>query len=130
MSLTYDVNVPERLVILRAAAYSAPDEWFEVMAAAIADPRFGPGFDFLYDRRRVDHVPDAMYVRSWVFRHAEMMKPIGLPRLAVVVTQPVVYGMIRMASVFAESAGAAVDAFWTEREALEWLGRNPNTSAA
>jgi hypothetical protein len=92
--------------------------------------RLGPDFDVLYDRSQIDQIPDAMHVRAWVLRHAEMMKLIGYPRLAVVVSEPVVYGMIRMASVFAERSGATVNVFWTERAALAWLGHDSSSSAA
>ncbi len=130
MPLVYDIDPSRRLVTLRPEGYPPPDEWFATITKAVADPRFAPGFDFLYDRSGVDHIPDAMYVRAWVFRHAAMMKEVDGGRLAVVVTQPVVYGMIRMASAFADSAGVRVDAFWTEAEALRWLGHDSAASVA
>ena len=130
MTISYDIDVARRLVRLTLEGPADPAEWFAVMEAATKDPRYEPGFDFLYDRTATDHIPDAMYVRAWVFRHAAMMKQTGLGRLAVIVSQPVVYGMLRMASVFAESAGVAVTVFWTEGEALAWLSRASDVPVA
>jgi hypothetical protein len=130
MPLAYSIDRERRLVLITGEAVATPEEWFDMMAEAVADPRYKPGFDFLYDRTKVTHVPDAMYVRAWVFRHAQMMNKAGGGRLAVVVGEPVIYGMIRMASVYAERAGASVAVFWSEREALEWLGRDSTSSVA
>jgi hypothetical protein len=130
MPLTYDIDAARRLVLITATGAPVPNEWFETMEAVTADARYEPGFDILYDRRNLDHTPDTMYVRAWVFRHADLMKETGDGKLAVVVDQPVVYGMIRMASAFAETAGATVNVFWNLDEALMWLGRSSESSVA
>ena len=98
-------------------------EWLAALRAAVSDARYRPGFDILYDRTRLTHIPDANYLRTWLNGHARLMKEIGGPRLAVVVTEPVIYGMIRMASILAEDRGAVVNVFWNEKDALKWLGR-------
>lgn len=130
MLLAYEIDVRRRLVIVSANGFALVDEWFATIEAACADPRCGAGFDVLYDRTRVAELPDARRVRAWAARHAKQVDELGLGRLAVVVTSPAVFGMVRMASVYAESAGAVVSVFWSETEALRWLGRDSGGSTA
>ena len=130
MAITFTIDVARRLVLLRAESFSDQDEWFARFDEAVADPRFEPGFDFLYDRTTGPEIPDTELVRSWVLRHARRINGIGGGRLAVIVSEPAIYGMLRMASVFAESEGVRVGGFWSEAEALAWLSRDSGTSTA
>ena len=121
MALSYDIDVRRSLVLLSAEGAPPREEWFEVLTTAFADPRYRPGFDLLYDRTRIDDTPSPAFVRSWIPRHAELMRRHGDGWLAVVVKSEVVYGMLLIASSFAECLGAAVQPFWSEEEALVWL---------
>jgi hypothetical protein len=123
MGLRFEIDEGERLVRLRADVRPSLDEWFAVMDAVFADTRYRPGVDFLLDRTAVTDVPTSQTMREWMRRHAESMREQGSGRLAVVVSEPVVFGMMRMASVFAEEGGTALGVFWTEAEALAWFGR-------
>lgn len=123
MALSFDVDESDGLVRLAAGSKPGVSEWFALMEAVAADARYRHGFDFIYDRTGVTDVPSATDVRTWIARHARMMRETGNGRLAIVVRQPVVYGMMRMASAFAETEGVLLAVFWSEREALTWLGR-------
>ncbi len=122
MPITYDIDVERRLVRVVASGKPTAAEWLAAVDAALADPRFLPGFDCLYDRSRVGLVPDGLTLRRLAKDCAPALERFHGGRLAVVVSQPVVYGMMRMASVFAEALGLALDVFWTETAALAWLG--------
>jgi hypothetical protein len=124
MPITYDVDARRRLVRLVAEGTPTFDEWRAALDAAAADPRYAAGFDLLYDRRQVPTVPHARAVRRWTMACAAELARVGAGRLAIVAAHPVVYGMMRMASVFAEGSGSVVDVFWTEEEALRWLGHD------
>ena len=45
MLLAYTIDVPMRLVRIRADRYPSLDEWFETMDAATSDPRYRSGFE-------------------------------------------------------------------------------------
>ncbi len=123
MPFTYRIDPAERLVRIDAEGEVSVDAWFAMIDEVRGDPRFGPGFDVLFDRTRLSHVPDVGYVRAWIDGQSLVMRETGARRLAVVVNEPVVYGMMRMAGSFAESLGFSLEPYWSEREALEALGR-------
>jgi hypothetical protein len=112
------------LVLVSAHGAPEPNEWFDMLDVVAVDPRYELGFDFLYDRTGYTHIPDTMYVRAWVFRHASRMKAMQGGRLAVVVHESAVFGMMRMASAFADGVGTAIGVFRSEADALAWLERD------
>jgi hypothetical protein len=124
----YRIDVERRLVFLAAERRPSVDEWFEMMDAAISDPRYEPGFDFVYDRTRRDPPHDNARIRAWAERYARLVGKLG-GRLAVVVSTPAAYGVNRTAAVFAAMGGAKIEVFWSEDDALVWLGRRPGESA-
>ena len=130
MPVTYTIDVARRLVLLRTEGRQDLDEWFARLDEAASHPEFGPGFSFLCDRTGTVDVPDAEMARAWATRYATRINQAGGGRLAVIVDQPVVYGMVRMAAIFAEIKGANVAVFYSAAEALEWLGRDSEIPAA
>jgi hypothetical protein len=128
MLLGYRIDVSKRLVFLVAERRPSIDEWFEMMDAAVSDPRYSCGFDFVYDRTRDDAPHDNAQIRHWADRYARLVGKLG-GRLAVVVSTPAAYGVTRTASVYAGMGGATVDVFWSEDDALAWLGRTPSSPA-
>ena len=123
MSLRFNVDLVRRLILLTGEGVPTPADWQIALDLVAADPHFSPGFDVVYDRTRVVSNPDPSLVRQWVSQCAKDLRRVGAGRVAVVVAEPVAYGMMRMASVFAEGSGVVLAAFRSEREALEWLGR-------
>jgi hypothetical protein len=127
MPLTYEIDERRKLVKLTAFDTWSREEWFETFTQAIEDPRFRPGFDFLYDRTRVNDVPDIASIRDWVPRQAELLRKAGNGWLAAVVASPTVYSIYRVAGAWVDELGAVVEAFWTEKEALRWLDSKAST---
>jgi hypothetical protein len=130
MPFTYEIDEGRRLVVMTADARATQDEWFETFDRVLEDPRFRPGFDFVYDRTNVAITPDALNVRSLVGRYLEVSRRAGGGRLAVVVDKTVAYGMVRMASAWTDTAGASVNAFRSMDEALFWLATGPAVDPA
>jgi hypothetical protein len=122
-------TIDETLSLVRVSGWGEVsfETYFGTLRRAFADPRYRPGFDVLYDRTGLDDIPDARRVRAWVETMAPVMRDARAGRLAVVVTMPVVYGMMRMAGAFADQLGYQLAPYWCEAEALEALGRaGPN----
>lgn len=124
--MRFEVDPRRRLVLLYADERPSIDEWFSVLERACEHPDFGPRYDFLFDRRKIETTPTSAMMRAWMRRHAEFARGHGNGRLAVVVSEPVIFGMMRMASVFAEEDGVALGVFWSVEEALAWLGHAPH----
>ncbi len=123
MPFTYEIDPAERLVRIDAEGDVSVDSWFAMIDDVRADERFTLGFDLLFDRTKLGHVPDAVYVREWIDRLRPVMREMNARHLAIVVTEPVVYGMMRMASAFAYRGGFSLDPYWSVEEALAALGR-------
>jgi hypothetical protein len=62
-------------------------------------------------------------VRKLVQRATQMLRLVDLGPTAIVTDNDVVYGMARMYSVLAESAGANADVFRDIESATRWLNR-------
>jgi len=98
------------------------DEVEAVVDAALADPTLPPMPYVLTDMRGSTSVTKR--TQDEMRRGADIFASRG-ERLenkhAVLATDPTRYGMMRMASAFAESAGLEVRVFTEEADALEWL---------
>ncbi len=123
MPFRYTIDAAERLIRIDAEGDVSVDTWFAMIDDVRADERFASGFDLLFDRTKLSHVPDSVYVREWINRLRPVMRQMGARHLAIVVTEPVVYGMMRMASAFAEPGGFTLEPYWSEDDALAALGR-------
>lgn len=120
MSITY--SIIGRLFRVDFVGRYSPEEVLETFDAAFANPAFPQEALFLMDLRHSDSVGD----RS-VAAIRELVDRLGAraagwsERFAIVVSEPVQFGVMRMASVFAESHGIEVQIFEELREALSWL---------
>ena len=121
MPLHYDIDESARFVRFVAEAIPSRSEWKESFDAAFGDPRFRRGFGVLYDRRGVAEIPNPARLRQWMTRYARTFREYGTGRIAVVVDERVVFGMFRVAGVYAESEGVELGVFWSEAEAVTWL---------
>jgi len=75
----------------------------------------------LIDARHVTTNVTADQIRRLAQRAADMLPRVRLGATAVVTTNDVAFGMARMYSVFAESAGALVEVFRDLEAASGWL---------
>src|SRR5262249_25852248 len=122
MPFAYDIDEGRRLVRVTGSGEVTSEAWFGVLGAAFADPRYRAGFGLVFDRTTFTHIPDTIFVRQWIGGQARAMREAGARRMAIIVAEPVVYGMMRMASAYAESAGFTLEPYWSEAEALAALG--------
>jgi hypothetical protein len=99
-----------------------------VFARVLADERFRPGFDFLYDRTRIRDLPDMAFLRSWPSRQARLLRESGGGWLAAIVASEPVYVLFRTAGACIDELGASAEVFWTEDDALRWLESKANTA--
>ena len=77
----------------------------------------------LIDARNATTNLTAQQVRHLAHRAADMLSRVRLGPTAVVTNNDTVFGMARMYSVFAESAGAVVEVFRDIDAASRWLAQ-------
>ena len=94
----------------------------EYLEAILADAAWRPGMLVLADFRDMstDHLSVAQ-VRKIVEVHQPYMERIGLSPVAVVVSRPVDFGMVRMWEAMAAQMFPMHEVFYTTDEALAWL---------
>jgi hypothetical protein len=122
MPLSY-VITPERCrVLVTAAAKPTLAEFIAVHEAMLADPRFEPGMDILWDRRAYPEAPDADYIRAVIAYWKSNQDRLGGGYVATVVPDgvPAAYGMARMAEILGRPEGE-LRAFHDYDEAIRWL---------
>ena len=90
--------------------------------ALLADPAWKPGMHVLVDFRGLstDHLSVAQ-VQQIVDLHAPYMERIGSSPVAVVVSRPVDYGMVRMWAAMAARMFPRHEVFYTTEDARRWL---------
>jgi hypothetical protein len=120
MSLTYDIDVESRIVVLICGDTSL-ERWRRTMVEVFADPRFQPGFAVLVDCRTATLAPLTSDVFGVVDFLSSRRTELAQTRWAVVVEEPAGFGMARMTAAVAESAGIDLHAFQRVDEALAWL---------
>ena len=101
----------------------APEDIIQTYQAALRDPAFPEDARFLFDVRESlelaeRNVKDIKAVAQYLAKHSD---EVG-NRCAIVASQPVHYGLSRMAAVYAEAGGAEVNVFSNTEDAISWLG--------
>ena len=121
MPVTY--TVVDGLLVVTATGEYPPEELRRVRAAGLADPATPKPARVLLD------VTGAASVRS---RSSQELRASagyfasfedGIERVAVLATDDLGYGLMRMASTFSEHQGLETAVFRTFEEARDWLRR-------
>jgi hypothetical protein len=103
------------------------EEVTAAMQSALSDPRFAPGSTLLIDERASASNPSAAEKRArvaWI----SSLRPRIAPRVALVAgTEPLRFGIARMASAFFEMEGVQAAVFTDLPSAQKWL-RAPGPS--
>jgi hypothetical protein len=121
MAVTYSIEPGERIVYLTVTGESSLAEWEAAMSAALADPAYQKGFNFLSDRRAQTNVPDTGFTKGAIaFFQAHSSEFDGC-RLAAVSDRDAVYGMSRMFAMLSEGTCVRVEAFRDYEDARRWL---------
>lgn len=122
MSLSYTI-MPERCrVLVTVTAKPTIDEFVGIHEAILADPRFQPGMDILWDRSAYHEAPETDYIRAVIAYWKANQPRLGGGYVATVVPEgvPAAYGMARMAETLGRPDGE-LRAFNDFDEAMRWL---------
>lgn len=103
-------------------------EFQEALDRLAKDPLLAKGARVLVDQQLVTTVPDAEYVRRGIDNLAHRWPTLRGARWASLTTNPVTYGMGRMAEALAQRRGVEFRVFTTEAEAMEWLLASDRTA--
>jgi hypothetical protein len=119
MPATYRIDATRRLVVSTGSGTLTGDEMRGHQARLKSDPEFESDMDQLMDFTGVEHVeitpqevPQLAYDNP--FREGS--------RRAIVVQQPLPYGLVRMFQAMTEPHGAEIKLFHEVGEAMRWLG--------
>jgi hypothetical protein len=100
---------------------SSSSDDIESQAAEIArDPASRPNLNLLLDHRSSTVVAGSDDIRERVEYLASIREHLG-PRVAVLVSTTVHYGLARMANLLGDSRKLNIEVFKDEREAIDWL---------
>jgi hypothetical protein len=105
---------------VRASGEVTLGEIERAIAEILAHPALPEGPDVLIVADEVDQVPTTSELRV-AAREIRPALDRGLGALAIVASNPFVYGVARIFSVFAESVGAEIAAFREVDDASRWL---------
>jgi hypothetical protein len=121
MELNWTIEGNKGYVYLKYSGDPDFKTWSETMIDIFKHPEYKSGFGFLADLTE-SGIPDTNHLRAvkeFIIDHKSEM---ANSKWANIVTQrPAHYGMTRVAQVFVEDLPVQINAFLTEREALEWL---------
>ncbi|MBW2456173.1 MAG: hypothetical protein JRI68_16760 [Deltaproteobacteria bacterium] len=113
--------LPEhRLVVRQLCGEVTLEEALETAFEALEHPDYQTGFVTLQDHRRAHFDLSGVELAELAKQLQPRIKTIG--RMAMVVNNPLAWGITRMAAVFLRPLGAEIRPCHTVREAKEWLG--------
>lgn len=118
MGVRYQLT--ENVVYVTMDGHFDTNEVLEVGAKALSDPGFVRGSNVLIDFRESQEVATG----EEIFRRIQFMSEAGDllgPRIALVVTRPVHFGLARMAELYGESRGLTLQVFNDQKHALDWV---------
>jgi hypothetical protein len=95
-------------------------EVLQVGAEALSHPEFVQGSNVVIDFRESQEVATGEEIFQRIQFLSEAGDLLG-PRIALVVTRPVHFGLARMAELYGESCGLTLRVFNDEQDALDWV---------
>ena len=119
--LTFEIDPMAQLVSIRGSGPAQAPEGIELFDRVLASDLHQPGYNFLIDRRKITSVPSRETVDRITDYYQSHAEQLGRCRLASVTVDDSVYGMTRMASVFAERTTVEIGVFRDFDEARRWL---------
>ncbi len=119
MPLQYRIDAAQQLVTI-TGEYAQPEEWKELLARVLNDPRRRPGFAFLRDLRDATTPVDAATVVG-IIDVVRRYWPQLQPSRAAIVTPRDVDPAALVAHALADAQHIPLQAFTSYEEALTWL---------
>lgn len=122
-----DIVIDEKngLVVRKLTGEVSVDEIIASFAATICRPDYQPGMNTLVDLTAYTHQNDTADMRKiadFFLAHRDRVKGA---RAAVVVSQTVSFGMVRMLQTFLDRTQMLLEVFYDLGEARAWLGLDP-----
>jgi hypothetical protein len=117
MPIHFAIDRQNRLVAYVVEGNATAEEARAFLDAVVAHPHYCYGFDFFGDRREVDSAPEPVYIYAVAAEVNARARLIGPCRWAVVVGDPLAFGMVRMWGLMAQASGVEIRAFRTAEEA-------------
>lgn len=125
MQITWTIDKKNELVRLKYFGNPDFETWAGVMEDIFKHPDFKAGMGFMADLKK-SGAPDSNHLRAvknFLISHKEQMN--GIRWANITTKRPVHYGMTRMAQVLVEEQPWELNAFYSEKEAMEWLCSAP-----
>jgi hypothetical protein len=119
MGITYVVDHTRRRVLTRAEGMLT---LVDIVAHADAQirQRF-PSYQELFDATGATTDLTAEQIQAMVLRCHQVFQKEPIGEIAVIATEPVVFGLARMYAILCEQVGVQVEVFRTVAEAEQWL---------
>lgn len=121
MPISYEVNAPDRVVVVRLDGSLAVTDYAETARRALEDPAFEPGYGIVVDGRALEPLPSVEDLRGLV-SVAQELRGRGVAPFAVVTASDLQYLVGRL---FATLASATINletrVFRTMDSAHEWV---------
>ncbi len=124
MPITYSIDPKLGVIFTTAWDVLTVEELFEHKRKLAADPDFKPGMVELSDVRQItelDVTPEG--IGRFVAQDTISAEKLRDYKLAIIVSQEVVFGMARMYEMMTEQNVSNVAVFRDLEEAKTWLGR-------
>lgn len=106
----------------------SPSDIAITMQAVLCHEDFAPGFHVLFDARGSEVNPSLQEIKEMLATTHQVAKHFS-GRWAVVVSDPLRYGLARMASSLASPLGMKMNAFHSLNEALSWLEEDDDSAS-
>ena len=128
MPLLYTID-PQLHLVTITGEYAAADEWHDLLARILADPRRKAGMAFLRDLRGATTPVDVETVVG-IIRVVRRFWPELQPSRAAVLTPLVIDPAALVAHALADAGHIPLRTFTSYEEALDWLRDGIDESAA
>jgi len=121
MPIDISIDKERGLFIRTVRGAITTEEVIRSVEQVLAHPDFRPGMKSLSDLRDVipyTSTTDVKAIAKLILSHSEQVSGV---RAAVVVTQAISYGMMRMLQAYCDRSPAEIAVFYDLDEAMDWL---------
>ena len=123
MPLTYTIYSEAQMLFIRAQGAVTQPERIQTMLAWLADPEYERCLDALCDFSAATSAPKLDELRELITLLEHRLPPKGPRKLAIVVSQPVTFGVARVFEdlIGLEGVPLQVNVFFDREAAWQWL---------
>lgn len=125
MPVEFEVDHENGLVVTTLIGRVSTQESLAHIEHLVKNPRDYPHVSYLTDLRRAEHQASGEDIRKISESLSAHEEVIAGRKLAIVVSQPVMYGMMRMLELRLDAAPLDVAVFYEMDDAKRWLGVEP-----